>query len=381
LGSFIEWGGSSFKLVIGAYGGGKTHFLYCVRTLAWDRKYVVSYVPLSPGECPFSRFELVYKSIVANLTYPLTFETPPRHFDKGIDAFVRHWFMEKRGEFKDDQTLQAYIKSICSIESSSFANATRAAFFALMEDSGDYEYIIQYLKGEDVTKEIRNKYSINERLDKTTAFRFIRSLTQWIREIGYSGLILLFDEAERGLSIASSREKRIVLDNLRQLVDECGNSRLPSCMVFYAVPDERQLLEEKLEAYEALRQRLSGSLSKVNPSGVRIELEKLQIDPVIFLKELGEKLSKIYTISYPSAHFDREKLNQTIFSIAQEAYQQRYADVSYRRIFVKSIIRAFHILKDEPETSISRSYAQRIIKDELTTIHQQAVLKSEEEEY
>ena len=30
--------GSSFKLVQGTYGAGKTHFLYCVRDLAWRRR-------------------------------------------------------------------------------------------------------------------------------------------------------------------------------------------------------------------------------------------------------------------------------------------------------------------------------------------------------
>jgi len=34
LGSYINQGGSAFKLVVGVYGGGKTHFLYCVRDIA-----------------------------------------------------------------------------------------------------------------------------------------------------------------------------------------------------------------------------------------------------------------------------------------------------------------------------------------------------------
>ena len=46
--------GSSFKLVQGYYGGGKTHFLYCVRDLAWTHGFLTSLVNLSPRECPMT---------------------------------------------------------------------------------------------------------------------------------------------------------------------------------------------------------------------------------------------------------------------------------------------------------------------------------------
>ncbi len=46
LATFIKDGGSSFKLVVGIYGGGKTHFLYCVRDAGWAQHFAVSYVSL-----------------------------------------------------------------------------------------------------------------------------------------------------------------------------------------------------------------------------------------------------------------------------------------------------------------------------------------------
>ena len=58
LSSFIKDGGSVFKMVVGTYGGGKTHFLYCVRDIAWKHNFVVSYVSLKPEECPFHKLEL-----------------------------------------------------------------------------------------------------------------------------------------------------------------------------------------------------------------------------------------------------------------------------------------------------------------------------------
>jgi hypothetical protein len=64
--------GSAFKLVQGYYGGGKTHFLHCVRDLAWQRGFLTAVVNLSPSECPYEDPYRVYKAVVTALT------TPPR---------------------------------------------------------------------------------------------------------------------------------------------------------------------------------------------------------------------------------------------------------------------------------------------------------------
>lgn len=385
LGSFIREGGSSFKLVVGSYGGGKTHFLYRIREIAWKHGYAVSYVTLSPRECPFDKLELVYKSIMANLMHPMKEEDLMKPYEKGIDGFIRNWYVRKMDEFgkqeKIDEAISTYVKSISGIESSSFTNAVRYAFLTLNENIEEYERILQWLKGEEIDHDTRNRYGITERLDKTTAFRLIRSLAQWIKAIDYSGLILLFDEAERGMSIASSKEKRIALDNLRQIVDECGNARLPSVAIFYAIPDERQLLDERLEVYEALRQRLSGVLTRVNPSGVRIHLDRLELEPIPFLVDLGNKLADIYEKAYPTHSFIPDVLDDTIRVFAEIAYGERYADVGYRRIFVKSIIQGFHLLRERVSNPIEKEEAERIVRDEVSGLEEEARRPSEEEEY
>src|SRR4051812_39160131 len=50
---FLQDGGATFKLVVGDYGAGKSHFLLCLRDLAWQHGFVVSRTELSPKECPY----------------------------------------------------------------------------------------------------------------------------------------------------------------------------------------------------------------------------------------------------------------------------------------------------------------------------------------
>ena len=104
LKTFIKDGGASFKIVVGAYGGGKTHFLYNIRELAWKNNYIVSYCSLSPEESPFYRLEKVYKSVVENLMYPLTPEELFSGREKGIEAFLKVLYQDARESFNTKTT-------------------------------------------------------------------------------------------------------------------------------------------------------------------------------------------------------------------------------------------------------------------------------------
>ncbi len=200
---------SSFKLVIGNYGGGKTHFLYSVRNRAFDNGFVVVYVPLNPTECPFDKLELVYKQIVTNLQVPAPDNDPTQSPITGIEAFIENWYNSVKAKIDHINAITDYLNILKGVESISFLNAIKGAFFNIATNDIDaFQSVIQYLKGEDIGKDIRARYRISERIDKSTAFRMIRSLIQWLHLIGYNGVIFLFDEAERGISMSSSKDRR-----------------------------------------------------------------------------------------------------------------------------------------------------------------------------
>lgn len=354
LEDILRYNLSSFKLITGNYGGGKTHFLYLVRDLAWKHNYITSYVSLSATECPFDRLELVYKKIISNITSPLKLEELLKSREIGIESLLRRWYQQ----VKDDRNFLSLIKNL---ESTSFTNGLKGALLNLASDDEEgFNSLVQWLKGEDIPRELKLRYRISERIDRTTAFRMLRSLIQFINAIGFAGLIFLFDEAERGMSISSAKDKRRALDNLRQVVDECGNSRLPGAMFFYAVPDENLLLEGSGGVYEALKQRLRSSFTKVNPMGVKINLEEIGPSPETFLVKLSEKLTRIFEIAY-SFEFDQLVLSKSLKNIVNAALELQVLDVSYRRIFVVAIIEAFQKLR-ENMTEIDKNTARTLLR-------------------
>jgi hypothetical protein len=353
LGSFIKDGGSAFKMVIGVYGGGKTHFLYCIRELAWDYDYITSYITLSPEETPFYKLEHVYRTIASNLIYPQTPEELLSGYDRGIEAVIKAWYSRKYQEMAgklpdgDDELmhreLAAYASALGPYESTSFRNAVKAAFLSLVERrDDDFTLIIQWLKGENPPKNLLKDHRVFEKIDKSTAFKMIRSLVRWVRDLGYAGVVILMDEAEQTPSM-TTKQKSSLLSNMRELIDECGHANFRNAMWFYAVPDEN-FLEGRTQVYEALRQRLSSVFdATTNPTGVKIYLEESSADPVELLSDIGRKLSAIYEVAY-GVTFETVELDETISDVANAAYERKL-EIGYKREFVKNIIIALHRLR------------------------------------
>ncbi len=379
LDGILKFNLSSFKLVTGNYGGGKTHFLYSVRNLAFKHNYCVAYVSLNPTECPFDKLELVYKSVALNLTPPQPTNQIAPLGDKGVESVIRRWVADWRQRESSFERLNQLLLGLPMTDSTSFFNAVRGAFLALAgEDWDGFSDVVQWLKGEEVTKETRARFKISERVDKASAFRMLRSLAQWVHGIGFRGLVLLFDEAERGLSISSSRDKRRALDNLRQLVDECGNSRLPGAMFFYALPDENLLLEGSGPTYEALKQRLRSALSETNPVGVKINLEELGMEPLHFLQQLGTRLKWIFETAYgvrvPNAENQLNLLAATVVRTV-------LLDVSYRRVFIVAAVELLHQLRANPNLVFTPKDAEKLLRVTTHRLEESEKERVESEEF
>ncbi|HID29787.1 MAG TPA: hypothetical protein EYP19_07245, partial [Desulfobacterales bacterium] len=268
-------------------------------------------------------------------------------------GFLRSWFSAKYQQFRSRdlsgeelrEALLGDIERIGRVESISFAKAVKAAFRALLDkQEEDFVTVCQWLSGEPYDRRAHGRYGILQRIDRTTAFTMVRSLVQWIREIGYSGLIILLDEAERVPSL-STKQREQHLSNLREVIDECGHTSFKAAMIFYAVPDGT-FLEGRAQIYEALRQRVATVFDDLNPTGVKIELERLSIDPFEFLVNVGQRLREIYEIAYDH-RFDPAKAEETIELAANSAYEERFGDIGYKRLFVQRCIRGLHYLRRE----------------------------------
>ncbi len=112
--------------------------------------------------------------------------------------------------------------------------------------------------------------------------------------------------------------------------------------------------------YEALKQRISSVFDFYNPSGVKIRLDEMDRKPIVLLEEIGNKLKTVYEEAYE--HTFNDGISPFIQRLAQEAYERRFGDIGYIRLFVQGVIKAFHMLRKEPKGAFNQDTTVKLLE-------------------
>ena len=380
LGSYLADGGAVFKLVVGDYGSGKSHFLYCVRDRAWQRDFAVSKVDLSPKECPYNDQRLVYAAVASSIIWHElgSQSEDERGLSRFLEGTLRRLLAPYGGDFEDPEAanlpeVRAFLRTLQAtpVDSLSFHKAIEGYFNALLRgQERRQEALERWLHGEAVsTEDMRDLRTIGvtEHIRRNNAFKMLRSLCQAVRAMGYTGLVLLFDEGDRMMSVGGKSEK-VATDNLREVIDRCRED-LPGAMFMYAVPPA--FIHDVVPKYPALQQRVltPGYFSRANPFSAQINLDQLDMPDHELLVEIGSRLLAIFEIAY------NVKLNPDIqaqnIEILAQAATESYLAISHRRLFVKTIVMEWYRQKEEGEQVINMEYAEAAIRgqsDSLTLL-------------
>jgi hypothetical protein len=364
--------GSSLKLVQGIYGAGKTHFLFCVRDLAWRSDLLTALVTLSPKESPFHRPLSIYRAVAQRLELP---RGPEGEETRGIDDVVRH-DLDARVAAEGKEATRAWIDATLArapLTRHSFRDAVVGFARAIID--GDDEKALRlaaWLRGEELTLSQAKAANVYEVPSNENGFGMLRSLVQLVHRLGHEGMVLLLDEAERRMSVEAKPTKASAeaMDHLRELIDLCGRDELPRTLILYAVTPA--FTENVLPLYPALQQRLGQPiqfLSLHNPKAPVIDLEVLDLEPRRLLVEVGRRLLRVARRAYawaPDETIAEVNLERLAAVVAQEQLE-----VGHRRFFVKLWIR----LLDEQRLSGER----QLLDDELDALvrGEQALLLEE----
>ena len=357
--------GSSFKLVQGYFGGGKTHFLHCVRELAWKYGFVTSLVELSPAECPYDDALKVYQNVANHLMLqPKSILDPP---ELGICNVVRHIVARRVEEAQAaGQDAQAEVTrwvmtklSRVWCESHSCRQAVAQLALACLQNNYQTEQILEaWLLGENIVSPVLKDCGIYEQISRSNGFTMMRSLLQMIVALGLPGTVLLFDEVDRNLSV-SSRRSHIIGDNLRQVVDLCGRHQLPHTLFMYAVPPE--FMRTVVPDYPALYQRLKSpvALSVRSPQAVLIDLEKLDLPPEALLTTLGVRLVEVFEDAREVAFTRSIQIRNA--ELLASACADACFEVNHRRLFVKSWVDFLYQQLADGEVELTEEMAKSLI--------------------
>ena len=371
LGSYLNDGGAVFKLVVGDYGSGKSHFLYCLRDRCWERNLAVSKVDLSPKESPYDDQRRVYAAVASSIIWHELGDLGED--ERGLSTFLEGTLRRLvNGSGLDLQDpgaadlpeVVALLRTLetTPVDSLSFHRAVQGYFTALLRGQDRrLEALQRWLHGEEVGPEdMRDlrQIGVTEKINKNNAFKMLRSLCQVVRALGYTGLALLFDEGDRMLSVGGKSEK-VATDNLREVIDRCRED-LPGAMFIYAVPPV--FVYDVVPKYPALQQRIQAPnyFSRANPFSPQINLEKLDIPDEELLTAVGNRLLPIFEVAF-DVKLDPAIQAQNIATLS-EAARESYLAISHRRLFVKALVTEWYRQTAEGEIAVTLEYAAAAIR-------------------
>ena len=364
-------GGGACKWIEANYGNGKTQFLRCMQEESWNQNYVTAFVELSQDECPLDRPEKVYGAVARSIqAKPLT----PADVDRGrgIDMMLQQLLDRKfDGVLSGNPNEELKSQAIAWVETSlgstpveSTGFRTAVVQFLLGKLNGDSDkanLAAVYLRGEPHAAKELKEIGLYEKLDKSSGFRFLRSLCQIIQRSELaSGTALLFDEARRSLSLMSGKAQKVACENLLTVINRCNSGELPGTLFLYAVMPE--FFTEFATAYPALQQRCG--------PGTRIDLEALQgIKEIDLLEMIGSKITEVFGIAYEDAPQDDAILSRNLSSIAEQALRQTMVGSGTRRLLVSSWVRALQQFREDGLQSLSADDAEMLIQGAKQQLH------------
>ena len=274
-----NYGVSDVKFVSADWGHGKSHFLDLLRDLALKHNFVVSKVELHSREVPFDQLLLVIQRIMANITMGTERKN-------GLEALLNEWSVRnatrsKQEIFKSLQEIGIFPDMrLKLVEYQSHYNCSTGP---------EYQQCLQVLKWFE-GKETKSKTFKDVR-------EYFHNFVLFVRSLGYSGFVVMLDEAEAITSLTRIGRRELANENIRQIIDNDQDTQsfyfiFASTPTFLSGDDERGA-----QSYPALWRRISDPLQGLRTDSLHkviVDLPKLTEEEFV---KLAHKTKAVYEVA------------------------------------------------------------------------------------
>lgn len=260
----IDEGKAITKFVNGEFGSGKSFFLKVIEEMAFEDNFVVSKVTLS-RDVPFNKFEIVYKNIVKSLRCK-TGTSLEHIIERWITKLKMMAFEETSDPVKQNLIVNENLHNDLE-RARKHANPFAVAIenYHKAMNSGDYEtakFAQAWLRGDsNIPFTEKRKFGVKGDIDRENAFKFLEALSAFLKTIGYSGLVILIDEAEYIMHLHTKKLRDTAYNYIRDIYDECSLGNFQNTLfVFAGTPRFFDDPKVGTPSYEALHDRISDAL-------------------------------------------------------------------------------------------------------------------------
>lgn len=228
-------GGSSFRLVIGDYGAGKTFFQNLVRAVGMEMKLVVTSADLNPDRRLHASGGQA-RSLYAELMRNISTRTKPE--GGALAGIVEKFISTAKAESKTaDVSTEVVIRQKLEqltelVNGYDFADVI-AAYYRGVEEGNEQlkSDAVRWLRGEFSTKtDAKQALGVRSIVDDAAFYDQLKLMARFVRLAGYSGLLICLDELVNLYKLANTQARNANYEQILRILNDSlqGNRPRPA---------------------------------------------------------------------------------------------------------------------------------------------------------
>lgn len=295
--SRIKDGGSSFRLVVGRFGSGKSFFLNLVRHVALQQNLVIVQADFTMErrlQATGGEARSLYSELMRNMA------TRAKPEGGALASVCTKWISQLQQEIVgaggDSAAVEARITEDLRdlqdfVGGFEFAEVLRAYYRGTVNgNETEKAAALRWLRGEYQTKtEARQDLGVRRIIDDDTFYDSLKLMAGFCRKAGFDGMLVLFDElVVLSHRLPSSRSRVANFEAILTILNDAVQGNAQGVGFVFAGTDES--LEDRrrgLFSYEALRSRLAENqlavTGLVDLSGPVVRLQALSPEDLFVL--------------------------------------------------------------------------------------------------
>lgn len=259
----IANGGTSFRLVVGEYGSGKTFFLSLVRSIALQQGLVTMNADLSPTKRLHGtdgQARLLLSELISSLS------TRTKQDGNALQNILEKFISMVRTEAEQHQrnVISVIHEQLSELNEYpggyAFAQAVKKYWEAYEEGNNILKgCALRWLKAEYTTKtDSLRDVGVREFIDDSSLYNTLKLYSILIQKAGYKGLLICMDEMVNLYKISNSVSRKANYEEILNILNNTLQGTLTNIgFIMSGTPEFLTDGNRGLYSYEALKSRLA----------------------------------------------------------------------------------------------------------------------------
>lgn len=385
-------GGSTFKVIVGDFGAGKSFFLQLVRYLALEKGLVVVNADLAPDRRLYAsngQARSLYQELMRNMA------TRAHPEGNAIVSVVEKFITTQMALAQESgEDVQSIIKKKLHslselVDGFDFAEVIAKYYQGYEQDNDDLKQAaIRYLRGEYITRsEARSDLGVRGIVTDSSVYDHLKLMARFVCQAGYKGLLVNLDEMVNIYKLPAARSRSSNYEQILRILNDCLQGSAENIgFMLGGTTDFLCDTRKGLYSYEALRSRLAENTfaqiaNVVDYHGPVLKLENLSPEELFVL------LCNIRNV-FANGDKDKYLLPDEALTAFLRHCSQNIGEAYFRtpRNTIKAFVDLLSVLEQNPEIKwqslISNIKLENEVDPSLVTLNNNdtQALTSEEEE-